>query len=139
MACNVSPVEVALNPALELVVWCLTHSELGLAAKKMEVVILIRKWAYKSPVVLIGGNRVSFGRTIRYLGVHLHSWRHFGSHVRKVAARASVVSAAASCLLTKYISRSISGEAQIARHSGLRQVAVHGRGMDVHRHVGDKE
>lgn len=105
----------------------------------MEVVILIRKWAYKPPVVLIGGYRVSFGRTIRYLGVHLHSWRHFGSHMREVAARASVVSAPVSCLLTKHLSRSISGEAQITRHSDLRQVAVHDRGMGVHRHVGDKE
>lgn len=103
---NASLIKDVLNPVFELVIGWFTHKKLELVAKKMEVIILTREWAYSPPVVLIGGLRFTFGRTIRYLSALLHSRWHFGSHVREVAARPSVVSAVVSRLLLNSIGQS---------------------------------
>lgn len=71
----------------------LVRNGLKLAVEKTESVMLIRKWVYSSPVVHVGGHRVPFGRTIRYLSFYLDTRWGFAPHVREVTARTSTVSA----------------------------------------------
>lgn len=78
---NTPIIENALNPALEQITGWLICIRLGLAAEKTEAVMLTNKWVYSPPVVWVDGYWIPFGRTIRYLGVHLDTRWSFGPYV----------------------------------------------------------
>lgn len=76
------------NEALARINEWITQSGLTLAHRKTEAVMLTRKWAYRKPVLISGGQQINIQRAIKYLGVVLDSKLTFTAHVKKVAEAA---------------------------------------------------
>lgn len=79
---------MAGNLALDRVSKWMADNGLRVAPEKSEAVVLTRKWAFRSPVFVMDGQRIQVKPTIKYLGVHLDSRLNFTSHVKVKAAAA---------------------------------------------------
>lgn len=115
---NASLAEDALNPALELVAGWLARNGLGLATEKTKAYLASRRAHRRSPGLVRVDHSV-LGRPSRLVAV-LRS------------PRGGLPS------LTKHRT-SVGGKKPTTRHGGLWQAAARGRGVGVHRYVGDEQ
>lgn len=81
--------EEAVNLTLEAINdWIVNHG-LPLAYQKTVAIILTRKWAFRSSILISGGHPVAIKRNMRHLGLHLYSHLTFKSHIKMVSSRAA--------------------------------------------------
>jgi len=81
--------ENLMNPVLERIDDWMTRRVLKLAHQTTEADRLTKKWAYKNPLLGIGGTHIQSSQHIRYLGVILDSRLFFVKHAETIAKKAS--------------------------------------------------
>lgn len=68
---NIELLETITNDTFDKMNDGMSRNGLQVAPHKSEAVILTRKWAYKVPKLLYGGQHITVKKAIKYLGVQL--------------------------------------------------------------------
>ncbi len=92
-ASSPATVTMAMNKALASITQWLSDHHLETAADKSEALVVSRRRNVKNPSpVLLRGEEVTPGSSLRYLGMHLDRGLTFRQHIEKSARKAAVIS-----------------------------------------------
>lgn len=91
MVVTTATLEVLSTAVTEALGWIetwLLSQKLKLARKKTEAIFLNSKRVLRSFAFTYAGHRITFGKSLRYLGVRLDQWRGCRQHITRVTVKA---------------------------------------------------
>lgn len=81
--------EDIMNIVIDSIANWLENCGLKLVLEKMKAVMLIRRWAFKYPQMVVNDHEIEIKKLIRYLGIELDAKLKFGAHITKVTSKAT--------------------------------------------------